>query len=90
MSNEEFIPGWDRRATGMLISSHARAIVEGPTVGKNNRVDEMEPGAKIKEGFLVNHFRHPLPGPSCLEPAAFHEIVEDMLCVSGDFPHSWI
>ncbi|KAF8806513.1 hypothetical protein BYT27DRAFT_6628698 [Phlegmacium glaucopus] len=30
----------------MLISSHIRALNRRPTVRKNNRVNEMEPGAK--------------------------------------------
>lgn len=29
------------------------------------------------------------PELSCSEPAAFRKWTEDMLCISGDFPHSW-
>ena len=63
----------------MLISSHAHALIEGPTLEKKNRVNKMEPG-------LANHSRHPQHVPSCLEPVAFHKTVEECSVSPGTFP----
>jgi len=71
----------------MLISSHTCRLNWKPhPVGEKQQSEQ--DGTK---DFLVNHSCQILePVPSCLEPVAFHKIVKDMLCVSGDFPHSWI
>jgi len=75
----------------MLISSHHLvALLEGPPYQeKNNRVNEMElRNLEYMKASLVNHSHHPQTVAPCLEPVAFHKIVKDMLCISGDFPHS--
>ena len=84
-------PWWNPRTTGTLMSSPTRALTEGLIVWKKQQSERdgtREPNkSRLSSKSFSPSFR---PVPSCLEPVAFHKIVVDMLCISGDFPHSWI
>ena len=84
MSNELRVRRLARRAQ---VRSYLRVPMPSSTSQfREGATERPKIAVEDKASWYANRRRH--PGPPCLGAVDFREQSEDILCVSGDFPHS--